>query len=214
MSALGDDDRALAGEYAMGLLTGDEARAAQRRAAHDPAFAAEVLFWRENLAGLDDTTAPVAPPAALLGKIETRLFGRRRPFWASAFLGAGLAAGLAVLALVIVAPAPRAPGLVAQISAPVGGVEIAARYAGGVLQVTQLAGQAPAGRVLELWAIAGEGAPVSLGVLPGTGTVQIALADALAQPGLVLAISDEPPGGSPTGAPTGAVLGTAILGRG
>lgn len=61
----------------------------------------------------------------------------------------------------------------------------------------------------ELWAIAGDAAPVSLGVVPENGRITLTLPDALRgspQSGLVLALSDEPPGGSPTGAPTGDVL--------
>jgi len=59
----------------------------------------------------------------------------------------------------------------------------------------------------ELWGIAGGGAPRPLGLLPpdpGRATT-LRLAQ-LPAPGEVLAVSLEPPGGSPTGAPTGPVL--------
>jgi anti-sigma-K factor RskA len=64
-----------------------------------------------------------------------------------------------------------------------------------------------------LWLIAGNNAPVSLGVLPDAGAVTLMVAEALAVQlaGGTLAISDEPDGGSPTGAPTGAVLATATV---
>lgn len=45
--------------------------------------------------------------------------------------------------------------------------------------------------------------------MPENGRITLTLPDALRvspQSGLVLALSDEPPGGSPTGAPTGDVL--------
>jgi anti-sigma-K factor RskA len=76
------------------------------------------------------------------------------------------------------------------------------------LRLTRTAGDAAEGRVLQLWAIAGAAAPVSLGVLPADPTTAVILPEALRADvaGLVLAVSDEPPGGSPTGAPTGAVL--------
>jgi anti-sigma-K factor RskA len=47
-----------------------------------------------------------------------------------------------------------------------------------------------------------------LGVLPADPTTAVILPEALRADvaDLVLAVSDEPPGGSPTGAPTGAVL--------
>jgi anti-sigma-K factor RskA len=63
--------------------------------------------------------------------------------------------------------------------------------------------------VLELWLIEGDAAPVSLGVLPEAPQARVPLDRALAAriaAGALLAISDEPEGGSPTGAPTGAVL--------
>jgi anti-sigma-K factor RskA len=64
--------------------------------------------------------------------------------------------------------------------------------------------------VHELWALPANGAaPVSLGLLPQTGSRKVALdpvqAAALLAAGQ-LAVSREPAGGSPTGAPTGPVL--------
>ncbi len=63
-----------------------------------------------------------------------------------------------------------------------------------------------------MWLIAGDDAPVSLGVLPD-GPVRLAIAPDLRPrlAGATLAISDEPPGGSPTGQPSGAVLATGPL---
>jgi anti-sigma-K factor RskA len=67
----------------------------------------------------------------------------------------------------------------------------------------------------ELWGIAGGAAPRPLGLLPPdpdrTTTLRLAQ---LPAPGGVLAVSLEPPGGSPTGAPTGPVLYQGkVLGR-
>jgi len=68
------------------------------------------------------------------------------------------------------------------------------------LQLQRQAGGALPGRVLELWLIAeGAAAPVSLGVLPEAQDAQIIMPDTIAvqiASGL-LAISDEPQGGSP-----------------
>lgn len=66
----------------------------------------------------------------------------------------------------------------------------------------------------ELWILRDDGVPVSLGVLPQSGTTSLALADAAVdalQRGSVLAVSLEPPGGSPEATPTGPVLYTAAL---
>ena len=59
--------------------------------------------------------------------------------------------------------------------------------------------------MLELWAAAGQGAPRSLGLISADGASVVK--KAALPPGTDhLAVSLEPPGGSPTGAPTGPVL--------
>jgi anti-sigma-K factor RskA len=72
----------------------------------------------------------------------------------------------------------------------------------------------PAGRDYELWALPKGGNPVSLGVLPAEGTATRALTliqkAALANSSQ-LAVSIEPPGGSPTGQPTGDIVFMAPL---
>ena len=75
-------------------------------------------------------------------------------------------------------------------------------------------GNARPGRTLELWLIkAGAAQPVSLGVLTAEETSRFTLPEQLASgfAQAVLAISDEPAGGSPTGLPTGAVLATGKI---
>ncbi len=69
-------------------------------------------------------------------------------------------------------------------------------------------------RALELWVIpSGDGVPRSLGVLDRMADVTLlSLVHAIA-PGDVLALSDEPAGGSPTGIPTGPVLVSAAVGH-
>ena len=99
------------------------------------------------------------------------------------------------------------PAYVAEVAAEDGSLVIAAAYdaEAGALFVDRRAGGPREGRALEMWLIAGEAAPVSLGVLPGDAQTALAIPEALRPQleGGVLAISDEPPGGSPTGAPTG-----------
>jgi anti-sigma-K factor RskA len=60
-------------------------------------------------------------------------------------------------------------------------------------------------RVLELWAAAGKNPPRSLGLISASGATVVRRAS-LPQGTDHLAVSLEPPGGSPTGAPTGPVL--------
>jgi anti-sigma-K factor RskA len=66
----------------------------------------------------------------------------------------------------------------------------------------------------ELWVIPSDGKPRSLGTMASRRQMHMQLADALAQllqQGATIAISVEPPGGSPTGAPTGPVVASGAL---
>jgi anti-sigma-K factor RskA len=72
----------------------------------------------------------------------------------------------------------------------------------------------PAGHDYELWALPKGGNPVSLGVLPAEGTstrVLTMIQKAALASSSQLAVSIEPPGGSPTGQPTGEVVFMAPL---
>ncbi|MFP5508716.1 MAG: anti-sigma factor domain-containing protein [Alphaproteobacteria bacterium] len=214
-----DDDSLLAAEYVLRLLDPAEEAAVAARIAREPALAEEVAGWTTRLSGLDAEVPEVAPGAAVKTALLRRLFGQpaRLPFWQRAGLWQGISlASLAVAgffafqSLEQFAPPAPAPLFVSEIVAEDQSLRLLAVYDSGAaeLRLTRTAGTAAAGRVLELWAIAGEAAPVSLGVLPAGETVALPLPEALrgAVAGLVLAVSDEPPGGSPTGAPTGAVL--------
>jgi anti-sigma-K factor RskA len=69
-------------------------------------------------------------------------------------------------------------------------------------------------RVPELWLIPSGGKPLPLGVLTADRPAQIAIPPALADQArrdAILAVSLEPPGGSPTGQPTGPVIGSGKL---
>ena len=182
--------------------------------------------WDENFVALVDQVAPVKPPRRLKKAITTRLYGpdttrSEAPLWLRWRLGIGgfaLAAlvGLAVLFGDIFTVDQPGPAYRAEVAAEDRSLLVTASLneADGTLQVEHIAGSAPPGRVLELWLIAdGADAPVSLGVLntgkPTTLTLSEDLRDKFA--GAVLAISDEPPGGSPTGARTGAVLAVGAV---
>jgi anti-sigma-K factor RskA len=214
-----DEDSLLAAEYVMRLLDPAEEARVAARLAREPALAEEVAAWQARLAGMDGEVAEAAPRAAVKTGLEQRLFGQppRLSFWHRAGLWQAVSlASLAVAAFFAVQtlqlpPEPaRAPLFVSEIAAEDQSLRLLAVYdsAAAELRLTRTAGGAAAGRVLQLWAIAGDAAPVSLGVLPDDATVAVILPDDLrAQVGdVVLAVSDEPPGGSPTGAPTGAVL--------
>ena len=74
----------------------------------------------------------------------------------------------------------------------------------------------PAGRALEFWMLPDGRAPVSMGLVPASGIDRVALrapAGVALQEIPALAVSVEPPGGSPTGAPTGPVILTGRVER-
>lgn len=60
----------LAGEYVLGALDAAEMRAVRRQAMVDPLLARAIAGWEQRLAPLAETVPPVAPPAALWGRIE------------------------------------------------------------------------------------------------------------------------------------------------
>jgi anti-sigma-K factor RskA len=221
-----DDDDMLAGEYAIGVLQGEAREALARRLSDDPELSAKLRFWEEHFAQLASEIAPVSPPQDVLTKIEDRLFsGRQQMQKPSLWNSLGFWRGLAVASLVAVVAIggwnyslqQGGPGqaLVAEVAGDQGLVKLVAFYdeETGALRINRTEGAAASGRSFELWLIAGQDAPISLGVLPvetpTTHSIPVALRSKF--PNGVLAISDEPQGGSPTGAPTGAVLATGKL---
>ncbi len=212
-----EDDIALTGEYVLRLLGPEEVAEVEARLASEPALRRLVTEWQEGLATLADEVAE-APPAALWRRIEAAAHGStpaRRGVSPWRWLSGGLVAALlAVAVFFAIPPGPVSPPThEAQIAAEDGSLIIqAALSAEGELHLIREAGGPRPGRALELWLIAeGAPAPVSLGVLPEAADARIPVPETLRAgfTGGTLAISDEPPGGSPTGAPTGDVLAAA-----
>ncbi len=219
-----ESDEVLAAEFALRLLDGPEAEAAQRRVLTDRAFAERVARWNSEFADLADEVSPVAPSAATRQALLDRMFGD--PLRRGAGRGAGLwrALGLvstavAVALAVALFTGVGGPGRLGVNGAPVYISEVtsadgAYRYlafidaSADTVRILRTAGDVPAGRSLELWGVAPGGAPVSLGVLPVDARAAVPVPEGLRAEaeGLVLAVSDEPEGGSPTGQPTGPVV--------
>ena len=208
-----DDREGMAAEYVLGTLPLPDRLQAERMIAFDPGFAALVEGWRNRLAPLDADYAPLTPPPDLFDRIEARLFPQaaRPARWRLPFLGA-LAAGLAVLMLVLYLPGPAPdPTLTATLQGENQPLTVAAAYYAGTqeLAFTRTAGpSAEAGKDYELWIIP-EGQPaISLGVLR-EGEVRVALA--ALPPGTTLAVTLETTGGSPTGVAQGPLLVAATI---
>lgn len=225
-----DGEDMTAGEYALGVLDRAERQAAEARAAREPAFAREVEAWQERLYPMAEGVAPVAPPAHVWPRILRSLGAsasnvvdlthrRAVAFWRNWALASTAAAAVALVFLAVrpgafqppapptAAPAPQ-PLLLASLTDPQGRGFLTATYdqATGVMHVSPSL-TLPVGdkRAAELWLIAADGVPRSLGVIDPAHPSVVKVSDPLrpgAKVSATLAITSEQPGGSPTGKPT------------
>jgi anti-sigma-K factor RskA len=214
-----DEDAALAAEYVLGLLEGAERAAFEGRLAAEPALRAAVTAWEADFAAMAEDLPEVAPPTTVKARVMAALDGAppaRR--WMLGWLALPGMAALALVAFLMLSPFLRGPAfdptLQATLSTEDGSLLIEAGYAseGSLFRVVREAGSAGPGRDLELWVIGPDAsAPVSLGVIPpdAEAVFEVPAAIAALMQGGILAVSDEPEGGSPTGAPTGDILATA-----
>jgi anti-sigma-K factor RskA len=201
-----------AAEYALGVMSADERAAFEAEMATDRALRESVRFWDESLTPMTSSVEPEPVPPRVYRRLEKRLFESRAPllvrvgFWRGVSFAALAAAATFALIAFSEPELGAGPTLVAQVSGEAG-VTVAALYdpADRALRINRVAGAAAEGRALELWLIVGDAAPLSLGVLPEEAQGTLVLTDLPITDG-ILAISDEPQGGSPTGAPTGDVL--------
>lgn len=206
-----DDDDLLAAEYVIGLLPRADRAAFDARLRRDTALALRVADWEDRLSGLNDDYPEVAAPN-LLPQIEARLFpqvaaARRR--WLSNFwtMGAAITAALALVAYL--ALTPPAPSFTATLIADSSPLKYEAVITQDRLTLTRVAGSAAdAAHAHELWLIAGDNPPVSLGVILGDS-------ETITLPGLAagqtLAVTLEQSGGSPDGKPHGPIVAAGKL---
>ena len=215
----------LAASYAAGTLRGPARRRFEVLLPAHPALRAATREWQERLMPLTAALPSETPPARVWQRIEARLdgtvatapvprvpLGSRLAFWRGL---AGFASIAALsLAVLLASPASVQPPILVVLSstAPGAGAAAPASFVASISgdgravvtrPLTQVALQPD--RALELWAAAGAGAPRSLGLISASGASVVR--KAVLPPGTDhLAVSLEPPGGSPTGAPTGPVL--------
>lgn len=225
MIELGDmeRDKALAGEYVLGLLPPAELSEFEARMTREADLRRLVADWSENMVGLTDEIAPEPVAGVVKVKIDAALFSVSLavPFWKrlgvwQAISGAAVAASIA-LAVLLLQSSQTDQGvfLVAELEAVQGDLTLVALYDPdkGTLRLNRVNGAAAVGRDFELWIIAGDLPPQSLGVLPRAPVATVMVSGTLGRllAGGTLAISDEPLGGSTTGLPTGAVLATGVV---
>jgi len=226
-----DGGHLIAAEYVLGVLSAEERREVERRLPHERALASEVAFWEERLVGLTDAVAPVTPPQTMWPQIEATI-GATAPgtprspsvwqsltFWRGFGIGSATlaAASLAALAYIGLVPAARPP-LMATIAGSSGQPNFVAAVTatGDSLVVVPAALLTTDPRAIELWLIlpGPNQRPHSLGLVQPGQPIKLTIPPELAAqlgPDATLAVSLEPPGGSPTGQPTGPVIASGKL---
>ena len=225
-----------AAEYVLGTLPADERARFAARLETDPSLREAVRDWQRRLAPLDETAPEEAPPPRAWRAIEQATSAGARPlapeaassnvvqltrrvaFWRATTIAVGaLAAGFAAIVYIdrtALPPEPaggryvavidsegREPAMIAEIDT-----------ATGLITVRSLSAEAPPGHSLELWHVAENHEPRSLGILKA-GLDEQTIRDIPSDGPVsgVIAVSVEPEGGSPSGAPTGPVIYTGRL---
>jgi anti-sigma-K factor RskA len=219
---------ALAAEYVAGTLRGPARRRFETLLPSHPALQSAVRAWQDRLMPLTAVLKPEAPSRRVWQGIESKLWpaaaqparAAAPPWWRGLALWRGLT-GLATVAAVgfavlLANPAPSEAPVVVVLQptkdSAFGGTLVASFSGDGRALVarplTPVAVQSD--RVLELWWAPAQGAPKSLGLVRADGVTKLergSLPGGLRGSGIDhMAVSVEPPGGSPTGKPTGPVI--------
>jgi anti-sigma-K factor RskA len=222
----------LAAEFALGTSPPRVRRRLMVIARRDRIVATALSEWERRLAGLAEAVPGVTPPprvwqgiVARLGMEPARAARGAIPWPQRLGVWRGVAAASFVVAVALGisqwhgAPQPAAAPLVVVLagSDAKAGLIATAVHGDRYLTLKPIGNAAPAaGRVFELWALPQAGAPQSLGVIPSGAVVRVPLrapVDEALSNIPALAVSVEPPGGSPTGQPTGPVLYSGAIER-
>lgn len=226
-----DENDLLAAEYVVGLLDSDAHAAAAAKSRREPIFAAAVQGWEARLTPMVEGLVPVEPCTRLWPRIARGLpvnyadsgqWWNNLTVWRSATgLAAAIAAGLTLVVLMPDAPSPVGPAAAPDLQPILASTRmetetgqvmfvITLDRAQNRVVVTPIGASGVAGHSHELWVVPGEGAPISLGVMPSDVSASMTVNLPLGTDAS-LAISVEPEGGSPTGLPTGPVVAQGRL---
>jgi len=212
----------LAAQYVLGTLRGPARRRFERVCEQNSSAMLALRRWEDRLIELTEAIAPVRPSPAVWRKIEQRIReerqasrSRRSTNYLMLAMAASVLLAIGIASWLLPPRSTQVPStqLVATIAdeqqAPLWRVE-ATPEREKLHIVTTAAVPLDQDHAYELWALPESGAPpVSLGVVPQRGETVLTLTDAQRRAlasAVNVAISREPPGGSPTGAPTGPVL--------
>ncbi|MEO8101539.1 MAG: anti-sigma factor [Betaproteobacteria bacterium] len=215
----------LAAEFVLGTMNGRTRRRFQEYMKRDPALQSDVSRWEAHLMPLAGRMAAVDPPARVWRRIEAALDGSRsmaaakaKPgllqslgLWRAVGLGAtALAAVLLVTVASLKPPVEQEPMLMAVLAEDNSDARVYIEQPKSNLLMVKMIKPWKQNPSLahELWVIPRNGAPRSLGVINAATDTKISLAglDSKLADGALLAVSLEPPGGSPSGVPTGKVV--------
>lgn len=223
-----DDLNALAGEHVLGTLDADERRSVEARLLSDPELRRAVAAWETRLQPLADMAVPEEPSTGLLDRIMTAIPTDAGSSAQLIVLEGALrrwriataALGVLALALIAVTAGDRLlppSGLTGEYVAVLAADDVQSGFVATIdltnqrLTIRRVADPAPEARSYELWEIEPGQDPRSLGVIDAAHErFEIR---SIPSEGAILAVSLEPPGGSPTGLPTGPVLYTGSLTR-
>jgi anti-sigma-K factor RskA len=217
----------VAAAYVVGSLRGRARTRFERLCRELPAALRARQRWEERLLPIALSIPPVTPRSNLLPGIRARLnlaapgasptAGVTRRRWLSLAAAASILMVVGIIARLVFFPGitwqPMAT--LALNNAPTWSVERSADNSRILMRTT---GRPAPGtdKDYELWLLPVEtgASPVSLGVMPRSGTSELRLNDrqrALMAAVKTLAITLEPLGGSPSGLPTGAVVSTGAV---
>ena len=214
---------ALAAEYVAGTMRGRARTRFEALLPSHPALQRAVREWQARLMPLTGALPEAVPPARVWRAIEDKLWPTpaRQPWWQRLGLWRALSgtalAGVVGLGVMLSNPPPaQAPVVVVLEStgtAAVNPATIVASLSGdgrALVTRTLTPVSLTTDRVLELWSVPPSGNPRSLGLISASGATVLKgdrLPATLLKGGTAaLAVSVEPPGGSPTGVPTGPVV--------
>ncbi|UIN57239.1 anti-sigma factor [Pseudomonas kribbensis] len=212
--------RALAADYAIGLMPPAARRRFEQLLLEDSELRAELSQWRESLASLTQSLPESPVPDRVWRGVTARIDPQTmqlpvvRPFWSWLRVTIATCSLVAAVTLSVIYNRDEVRYSATLRSADAQSwmsIEAHENY----LKIKPLAlAKIEKNRSLEMWVIPSDGKPVSLGVIPpgGNGDIRLGSAQkALIGESITLAISLEPEGGSPTGQPTGPVLYQGVL---